>query len=336
MHVALIVHRAIVLAGAAFTALAMLAAPAGAAGIAGDGPTASFSVRGSHGYPITVYVENGSASVFVQDPAVTGDSYSTASYHSNEGKVGKVWTRVEIRAQLLIRARFEPSGGAKRGRTPAGCKRGLREKRFGHFVGRIVFYGEGECTVLKRTRVPGTLTFASQMNCPPSRPGTRAPLALPGEPGSSRGPTTRVTRFEASARSSGLYFAAGRIPSKPDSALLMAMSVEERGGLDAIRETVLSTPAAAFAFDPGLSSATIAPPYPYTGSASFQRLDAYTSRWEGPLTISFPGRPDTPLTGQDFSWGLSSVRERATYLRIGSRYHSIAEWAQRPEPAASP
>ncbi|HVQ59451.1 MAG TPA: hypothetical protein VMS60_11160 [Solirubrobacterales bacterium] len=329
MHAALIVHRAIFVVGAALTALAMLAAPASAAGVARDGPTASFSVRGSHGYPIAVSVENGSASVFVRDPAVTGDSYSTASYHADEGKVGKVWTRVEIRSQLLVRARFEPSGGTKRGRTPPGCKGGLRERRFGHFVGRIVFYGEGGYTVLRRTRVPGTLTFASQLNCPPSRPGSRAPLALPWEPGSSRGPARRVTRFEASARSSGLYFAAGRKPSRPDSALLVALSVEDRVGFDALRETVLSAPAAAFAFDPGLSSATIAPPYPYAGSASFQRLDAYTSRWEGPLTISFPGRPNTPLTGREFSWGLSSARERgASYLHVGNVLHSIGDWAR--------
>lgn len=323
MHVALIVHRAIAVAGAALVSLAVLAAPAAAAGIARDGPTASFSVRGSHGYPITVTVENSSAWVNVRDPAATGDSYSFASYHASKGEVGEVWTRVEIRPQLIVRARFVPSGKTKRGRTPADCNGGLREKRFGHFVGRIEFYGEGEYTVLKRARVPGTLTFASLLNCPPSRPGTRAPLVLPLEPGPSRGPLTRVTRFEASARSSGVYFAAGSKLSRPDSALLVAMSVEERGGLDVVREAVLSTSAAAFAFDPGLSSATIAPPYPYAGSASFQRLDAYTSRWEGPLTVSFLGRPGTPLTGQDFSWGLSSVRERATYLRIGSVYHGI-------------
>ena len=81
---------------------------------------------------------------------------------------------------------------------------------------------------------------------------------------------------------------------------------------------------AAFAPDPNLNSAALAPPFPFSGSANFQRLDDYTSRWEGPLTASFPGRPDTPLTGRGFAWRLSSERQRGgVTVDLGSSQYSF-------------
>jgi hypothetical protein len=98
----------------------------------------------------------------------------------------------------------------------------------------------------------------------------------------------------------------------PEESVISASVQERSGGISIFRHVLLFAPDAAFSFDEQLNSATLTPPAPFAGSASFQRIDDYASRWEGPLTVSFPGRPEVPLTGRDFSWSLQSQRSQSS------------------------
>jgi hypothetical protein len=72
---------------------------------------------------------------------------------------------------------------------------------------------------------------------------------------------------------------------------------EERQGISIWRSRTLWTGAGAFDYDPLLDSATLAPPAPFAGHASFRRGAAAANRWTGNLTVDLPGRSDVPLTG---------------------------------------
>jgi hypothetical protein len=75
---------------------------------------------------------------------------------------------------------------------------------------------------------------------------------------------------------------------------------ERRRGVQIQRSAVLLAGAAAFDYDPLLRTATLDPPAPFAGHASFHRDASPANRWTGNLTVDFPGRADVPLVGGGF------------------------------------
>jgi hypothetical protein len=49
-----------------------------------------------------------------------------------------------------------------------------------------------------------------------------------------------------------------------------------------------------------LRTAVLAPPAPFSGSATFYRFAKAANRWTGNLAIDFPGRARVPLVGSRF------------------------------------
>jgi hypothetical protein len=72
---------------------------------------------------------------------------------------------------------------------------------------------------------------------------------------------------------------------------------EEHDGIAISRSVGLRAGSSAFDFDPLLRTATLAPPAPFAGHATFHREGPSASRWAGNLTVDLPGRSDVPLTG---------------------------------------
>jgi hypothetical protein len=60
----------------------------------------------------------------------------------------------------------------------------------------------------------------------------------------------------------------------------------------------------AFDFASPLRTATLAPPVPFTGQATFRRNANPANRWTGNLSVDFPGRADVPLAGGRFKAAL--------------------------------
>lgn len=63
-----------------------------------------------------------------------------------------------------------------------------------------------------------------------------------------------------------------------------------------------------FMFDPGLTTATISPPKPFSGAGAFQRNPDGTTAWSGSLTVSLTGAPDFALTGPAFTADLARAK----------------------------
>jgi hypothetical protein len=72
---------------------------------------------------------------------------------------------------------------------------------------------------------------------------------------------------------------------------------EKRGKVRIFRSTSVWLGTEAFRFDPALETATLDPPAPFSGRASFHRGAAPANRWSGDLAVDLPGRSDVPLTG---------------------------------------
>jgi hypothetical protein len=79
---------------------------------------------------------------------------------------------------------------------------------------------------------------------------------------------------------------------------------EKRGKVRIIRSMTGWVGAGAFDYDPLLRTASLAPPQPFSGQASFARGAASARRWTGDLSVDLPGRSAVPLTGAGIDAGL--------------------------------
>jgi hypothetical protein len=89
------------------------------------------------------------------------------------------------------------------------------------------------------------------------------------------------------------------------STIFFASTSESRGQMRVSRAAFAQAPERTFTYAPGLSSATVSPPPPFEGTATFQRNPDHSTSWKGNLRVSLPGAPRLPLTGPKFAAGLS-------------------------------
>ena len=80
---------------------------------------------------------------------------------------------------------------------------------------------------------------------------------------------------------------------------------EKRGWISILRSTSWWLGSTAFQYDPLLDTATLQPPAPFSGHASFHRGLVPARQWSGNLTVDLPGRSDVPLTGPGIQATLS-------------------------------
>jgi hypothetical protein len=61
-----------------------------------------------------------------------------------------------------------------------------------------------------------------------------------------------------------------------------------------------------------LAEATLQPPAPFSGSATFHLVDQKTATWTGDLAVEMPGLGELPLTGDGIDAGLCKGRSHCT------------------------
>jgi hypothetical protein len=76
---------------------------------------------------------------------------------------------------------------------------------------------------------------------------------------------------------------------------------EHRRGIEIHRATWTRASAGALRFDRRLRTATVRPPAPFAGHASFDADASPANQWSGNLTVDLPGHADLPITGPGFS-----------------------------------
>lgn len=273
-------------------AVSLPVAPAHAAGEAETGAFGAFRLKGSNGFSVFAIAvskpnfKHGEMALFV------GGKSGSAIYLA-PAKVEPTAIEADLGPVGRVDVDFEPSGPPER--VYARCEEfGSVLFEPGFWVGTIVFEGEEGFTRVEVARTKATLDpFFELGGCGATLIGETSRPDVEGARLIARFASAHETRFlQANKNRQG-----ARVHLEAD--------VEERhDGLVVDRQTDGYFPSAAFGFGPSLRTATLAPPGPFAGHATFHRNAKPANRWTGNLTADFPGRADVPLAGRGFKAAL--------------------------------
>jgi hypothetical protein len=268
--------------------------------------TANFSLRAGNGYRILVDRTRGRVSL---SALRGGKSFFASTSYTVPGKVSP--QRIDARfgrfGQISVRLKTERM---RKGKLEEQCTGKPETIRYGVFVGTIRFRGEGGYTLVDARQATGRLSSGTKFKCvfPNLRPGSgpvaHASRQIPPSLGASQG----------GQRAFGVEVSGG----KRRSIFFSAFSQEQRGRMEIFRNVFAEAPLSSFVFASDLSSATVQPPRPFQGEASFQRTPAGPT-WSGTLSVDFPGRDDVRLAGPRFEADLARDDSGSTSLFFASR-----------------
>jgi hypothetical protein len=251
---------------------------------------ASFSVNTSSGYRISVTGWHDTVRVLViQDPVRISRNVIATEYVGH-GTTSPAGIEADLGSLGSIAMRFRPSATGKIVRSPKNCSPHQAYRRPGTFSGSFRFTGEASYAAFEATEVKGSIGTPEDFICATFGP-SNGPLMLYLNAGTSR-------RYLSSGF---LAFAALRKANDPRYVEFTAESREQVEGLSVRRFVSEVARASSFLVGSRLHRATVTPPAPFSGSASFRRPgNGGTSSWSGSLSVSFLGKPDVPLTGPGF------------------------------------
>jgi hypothetical protein len=106
---------------------------------------------------------------------------------------------------------------------------------------------------------------------------------------------------------SAIFIAIGG-PAQVPFRFFIAGTSERVGALHIGRSVFVEGPSASFEPSADLSSATVKPPKPFSGTASFVRNLDGSTEWSGTLSVALPGAQSTALAGPAFEADLAKPR----------------------------
>ncbi|MGN6815767.1 MAG: hypothetical protein ACTHK3_06750 [Solirubrobacterales bacterium] len=223
------------------------------------------------------------------------------------GEVTETGMKAQFGALGRIDVTFEPTE-TRTEEPPKGCTGKPTTMSDGFFVGTIEFTGERQYVRIAQTRAKGTLSVwrESEWQCP-GRKGPRHPHVVAARP-SVAGPPGRskVEKEPASlvalSRRCHCVFAAfaerdrkGRGPSA-----FVGAEFEKREGMEITRATTANAGASAFVFDHKTGTASVRPPQPFTGHATFKRRPHKRDLWRSTIRVPLLGAAPLSARGPDF------------------------------------
>jgi hypothetical protein len=265
--------------------------------------TETMRLHGTHGYVLDVTALGGRwvTVTAIRDVGQTASLFVSYSRKTGNGAGGGFHFRLGQRGKFDLR--FVP-GHVKVRPVRKGCEGEPSRVEHGTFVGSVDFEGEGGFTTVVAHRVRGIVTRSGRRRCPAharrrpvgARDGNEAQTLrmISGDPSGTR-------RFEA-----GSYEGPGGFGSPIRTFLAFITTKEEE----------LSIARAAFVFegsptsfvtpdaDRPMSAATVEPPAPFSGSASFRLTSPTTGTYSGDLAVELPGVARMPLTGPGIDAGI--------------------------------
>ena len=189
-----------------------------------------------------------------------------------------------------VSVRFHPFGQARR--SPGICGGRARISQPGIFVGMVRFNGEQGFTRVTVGHARGFVYRSFKESCKVSKSnGHSAGSIYLAERAKADG---RTTVFSATKPTGGSPFAG--------TCFYFVSQWQTRHGMTSVK--VAATKAAGNTFIVTGSnqpeSATITPPSPFSGTASFHASGGALAEWQGTLTVDLPGVGTVGLTGTQF------------------------------------
>jgi hypothetical protein len=309
--------------------LALLGQGSSTLGLPSNRALSELRFENSDGYAITVlaYGQTVALSLTHAHGRRKGRGPASTTTYLAHGKVTPTSIAASFGDRGRIAVRFRPSGRKLHATRKAGCKRsgdGVLA-RFGIFAGELRFQGEGGFTSAEVHRVPGrSVDFSALVAClfgaaprgqqavlPPPKlpwgfhlPGAEVGVrkATPETPSvhthPSHGPKSTTLLADHKTPLTRTVFAA-QVRGRGQVRLLALESASE-GPIGVIRFVKAKADPSVFSVNGILSSASIKPPPPFSGTGAYQQGPGNTKSWTGSLAVSFLGAPRVPLTGSPF------------------------------------
>lgn len=309
--------------------LALMGQGSSALGLPSHRTISELKFENNDGYSIVVIARDQTVALRIAHTYGRGrgsSRASTATYLAH-GKVTPTSIMASFGDRGRIDVRFRPSGRKLLATRKAGCKSpsGGVLARFGIFAGELRFQGEGGFTSAEVHRVPGqSIDFNALVAClfGATAHGQRAVLPAPKLPWGIHLPGADVGVRRATPETPSVQTHPSHGP-KPTTLLadhktpltrtvfaaqmrgrgkarLLALESASEGPIGVIRYVKTETLPSVFSFDGILSSASVKPPAPFSGTGAYEQGPGNAKSWTGSLAVSFLGAPHVPLTGSPF------------------------------------
>lgn len=273
-----------------------LLAPATALGVDGEeeeGAGHVFSVAASHGYRLTVLAsaakDDGHGQVAI---ALLDKGWHNVAYYRAKGFVTDSRVKASFGTLGRVDLDLRPNNG-REGQFVANAPcNGTRESyEKATYRGVLEFHGEEGFAAVSASRIAASPEAFVDLICV-----NHFEIHAKGlEPGAI-GAGLRA-EMEKPKRARVEFSVTKNQPN--GRALVRVRTAERRHGLLIRRGVELLLGPTAFEYDDALSTATVAPPAPFSGSAVYRRDAAPAKRWSGDLSVDLPGRADVSLTRPD-------------------------------------
>ena len=246
-------------------------------------------MRGSNGYRVHLYTgDRHRVWLEVRKGGVTTEYGVRGSRH------GRYGINANFRGLGQVRVRFIPNGRQRRVAPPSWCEGPAGFVLEGRVEGRIQFVGEQGYTSVSVRRARAEVETWPRMRCRVESGGqqTREWAAT----FNAFGESAPSVLFSIKRYSEGLRPAARQVVySVYTGSLEQGVSIYRSARVLADNSTFVVPDA-----ESAPENILFRPPPPFSGSASLQRTSESVFRWEGDLSIQFPGVEPFPLTGPRF------------------------------------
>lgn len=216
------------------------------------------------------------------------------------GKATEGGLRARFGRLGLIDVDFTPTRTVSSTAPGEGCSGKPRTLREGVFGGTIEFSGEHDFVRIRGPRARGSMGVISQWRCPKleaEAKGTRPRR----KPGGRESATLSVF-----SRACSCYLAAGvHHRHGGGESIFIGSQSEVRENMRIFRSVVVHGPASAFDFDHAAGTATLHPPRPLRGSASFQSRPRQRGIWRSTIEVPLLGADPIDTGAPGFSAILS-------------------------------
>jgi hypothetical protein len=212
--------------------------------------------------------------------------------------------RVRFGRLGLFDIAFTPTKTLSSTEPGEGCTGAPRTLREGVFTGTIDFTGEREFVRIEGPQATGSMSVISQWECPEAEamdPFARASRLLSATSRDGKGERESAT-LSAASRGCSCYFAAGvHHRHSGGKSIFFGVKIEKREGMEIERGTQVRGPASAFEFDHTVGTATLRPPRPLSGHASFKVSPRGRGLWRSTIRVPLLGVDPIDTGGPGFA-----------------------------------
>jgi len=203
----------------------------------------------------------------------------------------------------LIDVAFTPTETLSSTEPGKGCTGAPRTLREGLFTGTIEFTGERGFVRIEGPQATGSMSVISQWECPEAEamdPFAHVSRLMAAISRDKRGERESAT-LAAIRRGFSSYFVAGVAHRHSGGkSIFLGGKIEIREGMYIWRTTVVRGPASAFDFDHAAGTATLRPPAPFNGHASFAARRHGRGRWRSTIRVPLLGAKPIDTGGPGF------------------------------------